>query len=205
MSYYNRGSIGSDTPVVKNLIIVNVIVFAAQLFLKNLDITNVGALYYFKRPEYRTFQYITSIFMHSDESLFHIFYNMSALWIFGNILEKIWGPKKFLFFYLVCGLGAGFIMQIVAPFYAVIGASGAIMGLMAAFAYLFPNTEMTMMYVPMSVRVKFLIPIMLCTDLFSGIYRFRGDNTAHFAHLGGALIGFLITLYWNKTNKKTFY
>jgi membrane associated rhomboid family serine protease len=86
-----------------------------------------------------------------------------------------------------------------------VGASGAVMGIMAAFAYLFPNTPLFMMFVPIPIKAKIAIPIMVAIDLFGGFAGIPGDNIAHFAHLGGAIAGFLLVLYWNKTNKKTFY
>ena len=89
--------------------------------------------------------------------------------------------------------------------YAALGASGAIMGVMAAFGYLFPNTEMYVMFVPIPIKAKFVIPVFILIDLFGGLYQFAGDNVGHFAHLGGAIVGFLLILYWNKTNRKTFY
>jgi len=86
-----------------------------------------------------------------------------------------------------------------------LGASGAIMGVFAAFAYLFPNTELYIMFIPIPVKAKYVIPFFVLIDLFGGIYRIKGDNIGHFAHLGGAIVGFLLVLYWNKTNRKTFY
>ena len=89
--------------------------------------------------------------------------------------------------------------------YSAIGASGAIMGVMAAFAYLFPNTEMYVMLIPIPVKAKYVIPVFILIDLFGGLNQSAGDNIGHFAHLGGALVGFLLILYWNKNNRKTFY
>ena len=88
--------------------------------------------------------------------------------------------------------------------YSALGASGAIMGISAAFAYLFPNTELISLFIPIPIKAKYIIPVYVLFDLFGGIYGIPGDNTAHFAHLGGALIGFLLVYYWNK-NRKTFY
>ena len=89
--------------------------------------------------------------------------------------------------------------------YSAIGASGAIMGIMAAFAYLFPNTEMYIMFIPIPLKAKYVIPLFILYDLFSGVRQIAGDNVGHFAHLGGALVGFLLIYFWNKTNRKTFY
>jgi membrane associated rhomboid family serine protease len=200
---YNRGSILNDSPVVKNLIIFNVIVFAAQNIITNINLDDLGVMYYYKNEAFKPYQIVTSMFMHG--SIGHLFFNMFTLFVFGSTLERFWGSKRLLFFYLVCGLGAGVFQQIVGNFYAVLGASGAIMGLMAAFAYLFPNTEMMMMFIPFPIKAKYLIPIFVLMDLYGGFARQTTSNVVHFAHLGGALVGFLLVLYWNKTNKKTFY
>jgi membrane associated rhomboid family serine protease len=158
---------------------------------------------------------------------------MFGLYMFGSVLEKFWGSKRFLIFYLICGIGASVILCLSIPFsaelfaksaagaeyggyspqlvqayieqYKALGASGAIMGIMAAFAWLFPNTEMYVMFIPIPVKAKYIIPVFVLLDLFGGFYQIKGDNIGHFAHLGGALIGLIIVLIWNKTNKKTFY
>ncbi len=203
MSNYSRGSLQLGTPVVQNLIILNALVFFAQSVFKDKGIDLMGSLHHFKSPDFKPFQYVTSIFMHAG--IGHIFFNMFSLFMFGTILERVWGAKRFLLFYLVCGLFAGLFQQLLSPYAPSLGASGAIMGLMAAFGYLFPNTEMMFMFLPFPMKAKYLIPIIVAIDLFGGVYKLPGDNIAHFAHLGGAIMGFLLVLYWNKTNKKTFY
>jgi rhomboid-like protein len=134
---------------------------------------------------------------------------MFGLYMFGRILENVWGAKRFLLFYLACGVGAAaahLIMQ-----YAMggnspaVGASGAVMGIFIAFAYLFPNTELMIMPIPIPIKAKWVCLVYILIDLFGGIGQLQGDNIAHFAHLGGALTGFLIVLFWNKTNRKTLY
>jgi membrane associated rhomboid family serine protease len=119
------------------------------------------------------------------------------------MLERVWGPKKFLIFYFACGLAAG-IAQLFLSNAPAVGASGAIMGLLAAFAYLFPNTQLFMFPFPFPVKAKYAIAIMAAIDLFGGVYS-TGSNIAHFAHLGGLVMGFILVIFWNKTNKKTFY
>ncbi len=139
----------------------------------------------------------------------------------------------FLIFYLICGIGASLVIELTIPFsasqfakssyalstglshtqlitgyqeeYSAIGASGAIMGIMAAFAYLFPNTKMYVMLIPIAVKAKYVIPVFILYDLFGGINQVAGDNIGHFAHLGGALVGFIFILVWNKKNRKPFY
>ncbi|MBL0146004.1 MAG: rhomboid family intramembrane serine protease [Chitinophagaceae bacterium] len=232
MAFYNSGNrIQRDTPIVFNLLIINALVFAAQNFITNVDVTNWGSLHYYKSTDFKPHQLITSVFLHGD--IGHIIFNMFALYMFGSILERVWGSKRFLIFYLVCGIGASIFTQFTTPFsaeqfaksseaaqfggysidlvnaykeqYAALGASGAIMGVMAAFAWLFPNTELYVMFIPIPVKAKYVIPVFVLIDLFGGIYKIKGDNIGHFAHLGGAIIGFLLVLFWNKTNKKTFY
>ncbi len=223
------------TPIVLNLIIINVLAFIAQQMLP--FVTEWGSLHYFGSPLFKPHQLITHMFLHSTSGLGHILFNMIGLWMFGSMLENYIGSKSFLFFYLICGLGAGVLTQLSIPFsaevfansaegmriattnnisqsqiiqlykdeYSMIGASGAIMGVMAAFAYLFPNTEMYVMLIPIPIKAKYIIPAFILIDLFGGLNPSAGDNIGHFAHLGGAAIGFLLVLYWNKTNKKTFY
>ena len=234
MAYFSSGnSIQKQNPVVFNLIIINVLFYIAQLLIKPFNLTEWGSLHYFTSPDFKPHQLITSMFLHSPQSFAHIIFNMFCLFTFGAILERVWGSKKFLFFYLVCGIGSALILQLSIPFsaaqfaksaealqyggnvpevvdaykmqYSALGASGAIMGLEAAFVYLFPNTQLYVMFIPIAIKAKYVIPFFMLIDVFGGFYRIAGDNIGHFAHLGGALIGFLLVLIWNKTNKKTFY
>ncbi|UAY51990.1 rhomboid family intramembrane serine protease [Ferruginibacter albus] len=234
MAYSNNGnSIQRTTPIVFNLILINVLVYLAQKIVTGIDITGLGALHYYKSPLFKPYQLVTNMFLHAPNQIFHILFNMFSLWMFGSILERFWGSKRFLIFYLICGLGASLIIELSVPFsaqqfaktldaipagvsqadiieayktqYSSIGASGAIMGLLAAFAYLFPNTELFIWFIPIPVKAKFFVPIYMVIELFQGVHQFKGDDVGHFAHLGGALVGFLLVLYWNKANRKTFY
>ena len=193
-------------PIVKNLIIINVLVFIAQnMFDKEYRITELFALYPLGTGEFKPYQIATHMFTHG--SIAHIFFNMFGLWMFGRVLENVWGPKRFLLFYLVCGVGAAathlFVEYVTGGYSAAIGASGAVMGIFAAFAYLFPNTELYIMLIPIPVKAKWAVLGMAALDIFGSV----SGNTgiAHFAHLGGALTGFILVLIWNKTNKKRFY
>jgi membrane associated rhomboid family serine protease len=204
MSYNNYGnSFQRTTPVVFNLLIINVLVFLLQMFINTpeFSVSQFVALYPYKSSFFAPYQLITHMFAHAGWS--HIIFNMLGLWMFGTMLERIWGPKKFLIFYLACGLAAG-IAHLFLTDSAAVGASGAIMGLLAAFAYLFPNTELFMFPFPFPVKAKYAIAVMAAVDLFGGVYP-TGSNIAHFAHLGGLLMGLILVMYWNKTNKKTFY
>ena len=223
------------TPVVLNLIIINVLAFLVQNLFTSFNVTDWGALHYFGSRDFKPHQLVTHMFLHGG--ITHIFFNLFTLFMFGTMLENYIGSKKFLLFYMICGLGAGLLTQLSIPYsaelfaksadgldaasghgltmaevvhaykqeYSMIGASGAIMGVMAAFAYLFPNTEMFIMFIPIPVKAKYVIPVFILIDLFGGINPSAGDNVGHFAHLGGAIVGFLLILFWNKTNKKTFY
>ncbi len=233
MAFNSSGnSFQRNSPVVFWLIVANVAVFLAQKFLENFNVTNLISLHYFTSPEFKPYQIITSFFAHSPYMFTHILFNMFCLYTFGTALERVWGSKRFFSFYMICGVGASIIVLLMVPFsasqyvkslvsnadgnmldiiqeykmqYSALGASGAIMGVEAAFAYLFPNTELMLMFIPVPIKAKYVIPGFILLDLFGGFGYRTGDNVGHFAHLGGALVGFLLVLYWNKTNKKTFY
>ena len=195
-------SMQKTTPVVLNLIIINAIVFVAQIVLdKTMPFTNMIALYAYNSPLFEPYQLVTHMFAHGG--FFHILFNMYALWMFGSVLERVWGPKRFLIFYLACGLAAG-VAQMLIMQGAAVGASGAIMGLLAGFAYLFPNTPFYILPFPFPIKAKFLVAIYAAIDLFGG-FSGSNDGIAHFAHLGGLVMGFILVIIWNKGNKKTFY
>jgi len=221
-------------PIVKNLIFINVLFFLATAFLfrdiGEFGLQGIFGLWPVNHENFRPYQIFTHMFTHA--SIGHIFFNMFSLWMFGRMLENIWGPKKFLLFYLVCGIGAAVAHMSVAYFqyrpilealefakatgqteyveqlqsyggYAV-GASGAVMGVLVGFAYLFPNTELMLLFPPIPIKAKWLILGLVAFDLFGGLGR-TSDGIAHWAHLGGAAMGFILVFIWNKTNKKTFY
>ncbi len=208
-------------PIVKNIIIINVLVWIAQLIYDKKDgltfaLTDKLALYPIDHPAFRPYQIATHMFAHASYTypqgsiiFFHILFNMFGLFMFGRILENVWGSKRFLFFYLACGVGAAaahlamqYLMGGSSP---AIGASGAVMGVFAAFGYLFPNTELMIIPIPIPVKAKWVVLGYVLIDLFGGLGTLGSDNIAHFAHLGGALTGFIIVLLWNKTNRKTLY
>lgn len=229
MAYGN--SFQRTSPVVLNLIIINVIIYFAQAaFGGNTEpsrVIDLFALHHYKSDEFRPYQIITHMFMHGG--IFHLIFNMLGLWMFGSTVEKIWGVKRFLIFYLICGVTAAITQMVSYTFdwwavdhaflspedqaqyqfilrqSATVGASGAIMGILAAFGYLFPNTTLFIMPIPIPIKAKWAIMGIIALDVFGGVSRVPNDNVAHFAHVGGALAGLLIVLYWNKTNKQTFY
>jgi membrane associated rhomboid family serine protease len=203
MAYNNYRPSQKVPPIVLNLIIINVIVFIAQYALdSSLNLTMRFALYPYNSGFFEPYQLVTHMFLHGG--FFHILFNMYALWIFGAVLEKIWGPKKFLIFYLVCGLAAGLAETFLVSGGPAIGASGAIMGLLGAFAYTFPNTQFYMIPFPFPIKAKYMAAIFAAFDLFGG-FAGSSDNVAHFAHLGGLAMGLILVIIWNRTDKKTFY
>jgi membrane associated rhomboid family serine protease len=252
------------TPVVKQLLILNVLFFIGSQFVPLAD--SYFALYYFENPMFKIWQPLTHMFMHGGVA--HIAFNMFALYSFGSALEHFWGGKKFLFFYISCGLGAALLHSAVNYFQIhslmssvsnlnltssemstllnsrlndvfdasgqmaqgkiksilervhctqeqfniiaeanaqsrtpAVGASGAIYGLLTAFAFMFPNAELALMFIPVPIKAKYFVPGLVLMDLFSGVTGisiFGGGNIAHFAHIGGALCGFIMMWFWKK-------
>jgi membrane associated rhomboid family serine protease len=231
MSNFKYTRPDSFPPIVKNLIIINVLVWIAQNTLDSkFHLTEKIMLYPIQHPDFAPYQIATHMFAHAPlPALYHILFNMFALWMFGRILENVWGAKRFLLFYLICGVGAAachlaiqyFRFQHAEQLFEAgnieaardlamtigpaLGASGAIMGIFAAFAYLFPNTELYIMFIPIPIKAKWAVLAMAAIDIFGGIASFSGDNVAHFAHLGGAITGFILVVIWNRTNRKRFY
>ncbi|OQP49347.1 hypothetical protein A4H97_28830 [Niastella yeongjuensis] len=221
----------SIPPVIKNLIIANVLFWIAEITFKEPFI-NLLALHHYENPDFRGWQLVTYMFMHSLAP-FHILMNMFVLWMFGSTLEDVWGSKRFLIFYLICGLGAALVqlgvlavsmemltnklnsgaisleeykMRGGAIYYTtVVGASGAINGVMAGFAYIFPNTPLFIFPLPFPVKAKYVIIGYFLLDLFGGINPSYGDNVAHFAHVGGAIVGLILVITMNRNNRRTFY
>ena len=178
----------------KNLLIINVLVFLAQYILNSEHpAANVlgyyGSLHFFMVEDFHIYQFLTYMFLHG--SFTHILFNMFAVWMFGSVMERVWGPKKFLFYYIVCGVGAGIIQELVQLWQLVdiptLGASGAVYGILLAFGMIFPNERMFI--------IPFPFPIKAAIELFSAMSG-PGDGVAHMAHLGGMLFGYLLIRYW---------
>ncbi len=224
---FSPSGFGVLPTVVKNLLIINVLLFLATFTLNrfHIDLTHILGLHFFKASDFRLYQLVTYMLMHGNFE--HLFFNMFALWMFGSTLENIWGSKRFLLFYMVCGLGAGLCQEVVQyieyttslvnydtvnmgsrviPMSAylnlmnTVGASGAIYGLLLAFGMMFPN-EYVYLYFLVPIRTKWFIIGMVVIELVSGFY--GGGNVAHFAHLGGMLFGLILILNWKK--KGTLY
>jgi membrane associated rhomboid family serine protease len=235
-------------PVVKNLLIINVLFFAAKYVLKGsgIDLDLLLGVFYIDSASFKPWQLITYMFMHGN--FMHIFFNMFALFMFGGVLEARWGAKRFINFYLITGLGAVALQMAVQAYevhaitgsffnnpiiidrvanlaeirvpgltelskdtligiYAgpMLGASGAIFGLLVAFGMLYPNTEMYVMFIPVPIKAKYLIPVYMLMELSLGVAQMPGDSIAHYAHLGGGLVGFILVKLWGDRNNDRFY
>ena len=210
--------------VVKNLLIINVLVFAISNLFPSLNLYYYLSGFYFESDYFHSYQIITHMFMHGG--YVHLFFNMFALWMFGSALERTWGSRRFLNYYFICGLGAFFLHYLVIYLQVqslkaelvtlgsdnflinsqilniyktpTVGASGAIFGLLVGFAFLFPNAELMLIFFPVPVKAKYFVPILIVIELFLAKRDFAMDNIAHYAHLGGALFGFLLLQYWKK-------
>jgi membrane associated rhomboid family serine protease len=222
------------TDVVKHLIIINIIVYFGTQFMGGPDgdtlealILNANpesfdalgrlryAVFYPTSPYFHSYQIVTYMFMHSGDNLMHIFFNMYALYMFGTAVEAVWGPKKFLFYYLFTGLGAlalQFIVQAIelqqgAPGWSanvpMLGASGAVFGILAAYGMQFPNNEIHLMLPPVSLKAKYFVLIYAAIEIGMGLSPYQ-TGVAHFAHVGGALFGFLLIMFWRKRGERLY-
>ncbi len=200
------GGFGLFPPVIKGLLIANVAVFLiAEFFLKTLNVgqNNLYGMYmeYFALQPinhgFLPWQIFTYMFMHAN--FMHLFFNMFALWMFGMELENLWGSKKFLIYYLICGIGAALANMFIAPLFGntgpTVGASGSIYGVLVAFGFLFPNRNIYL-YFFIPLKAKYLILLYIAIEVFS--LSGSGSNIAHAAHLGGAVVGFIYLLITNK-------
>lgn len=201
MNYYNRGGgfLTAIPPVTRVVLLLNIIIFLLDLFVGHI-IMQFLALYSFKTGAFRPYQIVTHMFLHGGFG--HIFFNMFALFMFGRVLESVLGGKKFFILYFLSGLGAAalqlFIYYLQDAPAIMIGASGAIFGILIAFAMMFPNVELMIIFIPIPIKAKYLVPIYAVFELFFGIANFSGDNIAHFAHLGGAIVGFILIKIWKR-------
>jgi rhomboid family protein len=215
-----------NIPVVtKNLLIINILVFIATYVVRgmNIDLNDIFGLHFFLASDFRIWQFFTYMFMHGGFT--HILMNMFMLWMFGMVVENVWGPKKFLFYYIVCGVGAGlcqelaqygtYLVEGLANFDSVrvgttvlpmdvylnmmntVGASGAIYGVLLAFGMLFPEERMFIIPIPIPIKAKWIVMGSIVVELFSAIGT-SNDGVAHLAHLGGMLFGFILIRYWKK-------
>ena len=226
----------NTTVVVRNLIIINVLFFGASMLLGNeMAITWLAGTYP-GSPFFMPWQIITHMFMHGG--LTHLFFNMFALYMFGSQLERLWGPKRFLNYYVISGLGGFFLHElfiglefyntlgtffplreqlvpagvsdriavryIEAAYGRVVGASGAVFGILLAFGMLFPNTRLMLLFPPIPIKAKYFVIGYGLIELSLAFQNGSGDNVAHFAHLGGMLFGYILLKQWQK-DRGSFY
>lgn len=224
--YGGRGGfLGSVPPAIKNIIIINVIVMIFA-WLRPDFMYRTFSLFYPASPFFKPWQIVTHMFMHGG--FWHIFFNMYTLFIFGTVLERVWGTKKFLVFYFVTGIGAALLhtavqfceaqvyisqiaegsQQAMASYQTLkltptVGASGAIYGVLLGYAMLFPDSVLTLIFPPISLKAKWFVLIFAVIELLTGIKGISsvGGGIAHFAHLGGMLFGWLLILYWKKKGR----
>ena len=229
MGYYsyneNRGGFMANVPTaVKNIIIINALIMVMTALNKTF-MYETFALFYPTSPFFHWWQPVTHMFMHGG--FWHLFFNMYTLFIFGTVLERVWGTKKFLVFYFVTGLGAALIhtgvewiqMQswlgaaadgspaALASIHAMkmtptVGASGAIYGVLMGYAMLYPDSMLTLLFPPISLKAKWFVLIFAAIELLTGVTG-TGGGIAHFAHLGGLIFGFALIWYWKKN--RTLY
>jgi membrane associated rhomboid family serine protease len=236
---YRPGGFGHLPVVTKNIVIINVILFVATMVAqtRGIDLTKYLGLHYHLASDFKPHQFITYIFMHG--SISHIFFNMLGVYIFGQVLEQVWGPKRYLIFYIVTGLGAALAQYIIMHFqitdvlkvvneeiaspylsaaekseyinqkfdylnrHVIVGASGSLFGLLGAFGMLFPNQKLYL-YFFIPVKAKWLVIAYGAFELFSGWRNDPMDNVAHFAHIGGLIVGIILVLIWRK-DRSHFY
>jgi len=230
--------LSSIPPVTRHLIIINVLLWLATIVLMRshvMDLTDLLGLHYWQSSRFNAAQLVTHMFMHDTSGISHIFFNMFALWMFGRILEQVMGSKRYLFYYLTCGIGAGLVQELAwqftwqdilmshvsAPagataaqvveairqgqaaftmdeFYSTmvtVGASGAVFGILLAFAMLFPNVPLYLFFIPVPIKAKWMVLGYAALELFLGLSG-QMTSVAHFAHVGGMLFGVILILYW---------
>ena len=195
-------------PVVKNLIIANCIIYLAVMMLPRFNalMGEYGVLYWFGSPMFHSWQYITYMFLHASVS--HLFFNMFALWMFGRTLEYELGSQRFLTYYLICGVGAALVQMAVVWMTGeyniqLLGASGAVMGLLLAFGVMHPNNIIVLLIPPIPMKAKYFVIGYALLELFMG-WRGYNSGVAHFAHVGGMLWGWLLLRWW-KSKGKLYY
>lgn len=192
--------------ITKNLLLINVLallanqVFAMYMGDRGVDLNSYLGLYYIGSPYFQVYQLVTYMFMHGG--WVHLIFNMFALWMFGGIIERVWGGKKFLFYYLACGVGAGLTQEAVqflglaSAYSSTVGASGAIFGILLAFGMLFPDERLFIIPIPFPIKAKWLVIGYGALELVQAFG--YNDGVAHFAHLGGMIFGYFLIRYWAK-------
>jgi len=238
----NRGSfLSSIPPVTKHLLIINIIMWLATIVMQRsgiVDLQRLLGLHFWKGSDFNAAQLVTYMFMHDTSGITHIFFNMFSLWMFGRILERVLGSKRYLFYYISCGIGAALVQELAWQFtwqdvlvssvtgptgasaaeiiqaiqqgqatftmdqfyntMVTVGASGAVFGILLAFGMIFPNMPMYIIPFPFPIKAKWMVLGYGAIELLFGITG-EMSSVAHFAHLGGMLVGVFIILYWKHT------
>ncbi len=215
-------------PVTKHLLIINFLLWFATIVLKRtagIDLQDWLGLHFWRAADFNAAQFITYMFMHDTSGIAHVFFNMFSLWMFGRIIEQVLGAKRYLFYYVSCGLGAALIQQLAWEYdlremiaavnagktiidqagqvityndFITVGASGAVFGILLAFGVLFPNMPMYIIPFPFPIKAKWMVLGYGVVELLFGVSGVMA-GVAHFAHLGGMIIGFFILWYWKRS------
>ena len=225
----SRGSFLTNIPpVTKHLLIINFLLWFATIVLKRtagIDLQDWLGLHLWRAADFNAAQFITYMFMHDTSGIAHVFFNMFSLWMFGRIIEQVLGAKRYLFYYVSCGLGAALIQQLAWEYdlremiaavnagktiidqagqvityndFITVGASGAVFGILLAFGVLFPNMPMYIIPFPFPIKAKWMVLGYGVVELLFGVSGVMA-GVAHFAHLGGMIIGFFILWYWKRS------
>lgn len=220
-------------PITKNLIIINVLCFFGMFVARRygLDLNAVLGLHFFLASDFRIYQLVSYLFMHANVE--HILLNMFAVWMFGRVMEITWGPRRYLLYYIICGIGAGLTQELVQYIaysldglsqydyvsfggggqmatadylnrWTTVGASGAVFGLLLAYGMTYPTERLFIFPLPFPIPAKFFVIGYAVLELLSGLGR-SGDGVAHFAHLGGMLFGWLLILYWRRPRGGSYW
>lgn len=253
----NNSFFDNIPPVVKNLVIVNFLIWLLCITLQKVhlfgdfDFYNFFTLHYWESSEFMPIQIFSYMFLHSIHDISHVFFNMFSLFMLGTTIERIWGPKRFIYFYITCGIGAALTQEVVwtiqlmgmdlgqyidhyrpdlmdikgmmdngvlmhtvnttagpissatelraylLNMFGTVGASGAVFGIMLAFAMIFPNAPLYLMFIPIPIKAKYMVGFYAILELVFGVVA-TGDGIAHYAHLGGMLFGLLLIMKWRK-------
>ena len=194
-------------PIVKNLLLINIVAYIADIAFESflgISLSRICGLYYIGSAYFSPYQIITYMFMHG--SFTHLFFNMFALWMFGRIMEQVWGGRRFLIYYIFCGIGAAITQEVfqmlgvILPNAMTIGASGAVYGILLSFGMTFPNERLFIIPIPFPIKAKYFVMIYTVIELYEGMTSM--DGVAHFAHLGGMLFGFILIMFWKNKNRR---
>ena len=199
MSYqgnsYHSTSFSLFPPAVKHLLIINLLVFLA-LFTPGLGkyVFGLGALWPLSHPNFMPWQFISYMFLHGGFA--HLFFNLFALWMFGQSIENLWGTKRFVIYYFITGIGAALIhILVTGANVPMVGASGAVYGILLAFAMMFPNRPIFLIFLPIPIKAKYFVIFFGALELFNGVASLQ-TGIAHFAHLGGMVVGYILIRLW---------